>query len=513
MMKMSKKGFNGETNELLNKASGNSIFNRGTDQSSEPGLLVIGDIMLDKYWEGPTTRISPEAPVPVVKIEKETLILGGAANVANNIASLNAPVHLIGFSGQDEAAETLKTALHNAKIQGHLISTNLPTIVKLRVLSQHQQLIRLDFEKILSATHTSKSEYFSKLSKTMTQTLDASPNIKAIILSDYGKGTLSQIQDLIKTAAQKNIPVIIDPKGLDFYKYEGAYLITPNTAEFTAIVGPCENEQEIIQKGKELLTRCKIQNLLLTRGAEGMMLIEQNGEVTHQSAIAQEVFDVTGAGDTVIAVAGLSIALGYDLKNAMHFANAAASVVVGKVGTATVSPEELHFALQTQQLINHPIKTGVLSREELKKAVDAAKLEGEKIVFTNGCFDLLHMGHVEYLEQAKSLGDRLIVAVNSDASVKRLKGESRPILPCEERVNLLAALTCVDFVVSFEEDTPEPLLKLLQPDILVKGGDYDETGIVGHEIVKAYGGKVFPLKLIPGRSTTQIIEKIEKIKN
>jgi D-beta-D-heptose 7-phosphate kinase / D-beta-D-heptose 1-phosphate adenosyltransferase len=473
-----------------------------TNRGETPSLLIIGDIMLDKYWEGSTTRISPEAPVPVVKVEKETLILGGAANVANNIAALEAKVHLMGFCGKDEAAESLKTALKKAQIQHHLIPTDLPTIVKLRVLSQHQQLIRLDFEK----THT--NNHFPELLKATETCLNQHPEIKAIILSDYGKGTLSQIQTLIQIANQKNIPVLIDPKGVDFYKYEGAYLITPNTAEFMAVVGSCENEEMLIQKGKELLARCKIQNLLLTRGAQGMVLIEQNGEITYKNAIAQEVFDVTGAGDTVIAVAGLAIAANYDLKNAMNFANAAASVVVGKVGTATTSPEELDFALQTQNAVNNPIKTGVLSREELKQAVLASKAEGDKIVFTNGCFDLLHMGHVEYLQQAKSLGDRLIIAVNSDASVKKLKGDSRPILPEEERLNLLAALSCADWVVSFDEDTPESLLKLLQPDILVKGGDYDESGIVGHEIVKTYGGKVLPLKLTPGCSTTKIIEKI-----
>jgi D-beta-D-heptose 7-phosphate kinase/D-beta-D-heptose 1-phosphate adenosyltransferase len=491
-------------------------------------ILIIGDLMLDKYWEGSVHRVSPEAPVPVVNIQKESFVLGGAANVAHNIASLEGTAHLIGFCGKDAAAESLHQALDKAHIRHDLIPHEHPTIVKLRVLAQHQQLIRLDFEKNYQQLPpisgkkmaTSPQHYADLMQKTLKNSLKNHPEINALILSDYGKGSLHPIQDLIQIAQEKKIPVMIDPKGSDFSKYRGAYLVTPNFAEFIAVVGSCEQTEDndsesiVIQKAKKLLAETGIQNLLLTRSADGMMLIEQNGDVTYQPALAKEVFDVTGAGDTVIAVAGLAIAAGYDLKNAMHLANAAASVVVSKLGTATLTPEELLRALESEGTQKtSDLKTGVLSREALVTAVNQAKALGHKIVFTNGCFDLLHMGHVEYLKQAKSLGQRLIVAVNTDASVKKNKGPSRPILPEAERMNLLAALSCVDWVVSFDEDTPKALLQLIKPDILVKGGDYDEAGIVGHEIVKAYGGKVYPLKLIPGRSTTQIIEKIEKIEN
>jgi len=463
----------------------------------EAQVLVIGDVMLDRYWEGPVERISPEAPVPVVQIKKDTWILGGAANVAHNISSLMGQVSLIGFCGEDPAAQILKNKLQERGIQTHLISTEHPTIVKLRVLSQHQQLIRLDFEKSYASYDPNK--ILKKMSPLLSQT-------KAVILSDYNKGTLNHIQTLIEKIKAQGLPIIIDPKGVDFARYRGAFLITPNLAEFNAVMGPSESETELIQKAKTLLSTYGIENLLLTRGAQGMTLIEGNGLITHEAAKAKEVFDVTGAGDTVVAVSAMAIAQGYSLKHAMHLANTAAGVVVGKLGTATISPQELHLALQETKTL----PKGVLSPEKLQAAVTQAKVEGDTLVFTNGCFDVLHWGHVQYLKEAKALGDRLIVAVNDDASVSKLKGPHRPIVPIQERMELLASLACVDWVVSFPEDTPRNLLHLLQPDILVKGGDYSESEIVGHEIVKAYGGKVLPLKLLPGRSSTQIIEKIKE---
>lgn len=459
-------------------------------------VLVVGDVMLDKYWHGNTKRISPEAPVPVVHINEAKYILGGAANVANNIAALGGESHLAGFCGNDESGLQLRNILKEANIEAHLVGLNLPTITKLRVLSQHQQLIRLDFEDSF------KSVDASPLLDSIREQLH---NVNAVIFSDYNKGTLEQVSDMIALTNHADIPVIVDPKGNDFNRYKGAYLLTPNFSEFLEVVGPCENDEEIIFKAKALLSEIDVKNILITRGADGMTLVQENGEVHHQATKAQEVFDVTGAGDTVIGVLGMSVGAGYDLKTAMMFANTAAGIVVGKVGTATLSIQELNKALHQTQAIPY----GVVDRETAKIACQQAQLQGDKVVFTNGCFDILHTGHVEYLQTAREQGDCLIVAVNDDDSIKRLKGESRPILPFEERMILLASLECVDWVVGFHEDTPIPLLELLKPDVLVKGGDYCETEIVGHEIVKAYGGSVKPLQLIPGRSTTTIIEKIQ----
>jgi D-beta-D-heptose 7-phosphate kinase/D-beta-D-heptose 1-phosphate adenosyltransferase len=467
----------------------------------DANVLVVGDIMLDQYFVGSTTRISPEAPVPIVKVEKEYAVLGGAANVANNISCLGGKTTLMGFSGSDPKALLLEEKLSASNIHAELVSTHLPTIVKLRILSQHQQLIRLDFEK-----NYDTADHFALLQK-MKSYLNEHPAIKTILFSDYAKGCLKDVQSLIQLAKSHKIRTLIDPKGNDFSKYRGAYLITPNYAEFTAVMGPCANEEEIVSKGKKLLKEYDIQNLLITRGEHGMMLIDELGEVTYEKTLAKEVFDVTGAGDTVIAVLGLSLAAKHPLKVAMHLSNVAAGIVVGKIGTTTVSPKEFHDALHPNEKKN--LQTGIFSRETLKEVVLSAKNQGESIVFTNGCFDLLHLGHVEYLKQAKALGDRLIVAINSDTSIQKLKGQSRPVLPQAERSALLAELSCVDWVVIFDEDTPESLLELLKPDILVKGGDYQESEIVGHEIVKGYGGKVLPLAFIPGRSTTQIIEKIK----
>ena len=459
-------------------------------------VLVVGDVMLDKYWHGNTKRISPEAPVPVVHVTEAQYILGGAGNVANNIAALGGEVLLSGFCGHDEAGLQLRNLIKACHIKEHLVGVNQPTITKLRVLSQHQQLIRLDFEDNFKAADA------SDLHRTVEQ---ACETVGAIILSDYNKGTLESIADMMAIANRKDVKVIVDPKGTDFHKYRGAYLLTPNFSEFEAVVGPCASEAEIVDKACHLMAEIGVQNMLITRGADGMTLVFEDGEVHHQATKAKEVFDVTGAGDTVIAVLGMAVSADHDLKTAMMLANTAAGIVVGKVGTATVTPEELSSVLHKTQHIEH----GILNRQTAKAVLDQAQLQGDTVVFTNGCFDILHVGHIAYLKAARSEGDCLIVAVNDDDSIRRLKGDSRPILPLEERLEMLAALDCVDWVIPFHEDTPIPLLELLKPDVLVKGGDYTETEIVGHEVVKAYGGRVKPLQLVPGRSTTTIIEKIQ----
>ncbi len=466
---------------------------------SKARILVIGDVMLDRYWFGDTARISPEAPVPVVAIKQHDERPGGAGNVALNIAALGAKVTLLGIAGQDEASESLKQQLTHSGVNHEILQfQDIPTITKLRVISRHQQLIRLDFEEKIPAFNSTAliDTYKKHLSHT-----------NLVILSDYGKGTLTCHKELIACAKALNIPVFVDPKGQDFSVYQGATAITPNLKEFETIVGTSENEQIIFQKAQSFLAAFNIKNLLLTRGERGMTLIAKDAEEVHLPAHAREVFDVTGAGDTVIAVLAAAFAAGETLAHAMKLANLAASLVVAKLGAASVSHNELKAALDTAE---HTAPQGMVNEEQLLSAVTQAKLQGKKIVFTNGCFDLLHAGHVTYLQQAKQLGDYLIVAINDDESVKRLKGPSRPINQVTHRMAVLASLGMVDLVTSFKDSTPERLLKLIKPHILVKGGDYTPDQVVGHEIVHAYGGEVRVLGVVKNISTSIMIERIAK---
>jgi D-beta-D-heptose 7-phosphate kinase / D-beta-D-heptose 1-phosphate adenosyltransferase len=461
-------------------------------------VLVAGDLMLDRYWHGATSRISPEAPVPVVKVEQSEDRIGGAGNVALNISALGAGASLVGIVGKDEAAESLSTRLQSAGIHADLqVSATRPTITKLRVISRHQQLLRLDFEDVFEA------EDADQLPQKVEQLLG---NVGALILSDYAKGALQNSQALIASARQAGVPVLVDPKGSDFDAYRGATLLTPNLSEFEAVVGACPNEQALVDKGAELLEQLDIEALLITRSEHGMTLLRKDMPELHLPARAREVFDVTGAGDTVISVLATAIAAGAELPDAVAMANIAAGIVVGKLGTATISMPELRRAISEEQ----GSERGVVNEEQLLVDVADARAHGERIVFTNGCFDILHAGHVGYLEQARKQGDRLILAINSDASVKRLKGEGRPINPVERRMAVLAGLEAVDWVVSFEDDTPERLLELIKPDILVKGGDYSRTEVVGWEIVEGYGGEIKALDFLDDCSTTAIVEKIQE---
>ncbi len=461
-------------------------------------VLVVGDVMLDRYWHGPTSRISPEAPVPVVKVGQIEDRPGGAANVALNVAALGAATRLIGVTGKDESAHILETRLNAANVACDFIKCDeSPTITKLRVISRHQQLIRLDFEEaFVDFDESELMEHFGVALK----------HADAVILSDYNKGCLLNHQELIAAAKARGIPLLADPKGADFAKYRGATLITPNLGEFEAVVGPCLNEAMLVEKGVKLLKELELQALLVTRGEQGMTLIREGQSELHLPARAREVYDVTGAGDTVISTLATALAAGASLPQATALSNVAAGIVVGKLGTAAISAPELRREVSRDQGSD----TGVMTPEQLKIALDDARTQGEKIVMTNGCFDILHAGHVAYLEQAKSLGDRLIVAVNSDESVKRLKGEGRPINPVERRMAVLAALSAVDWVVPFAEDTPHALLHLFEPDVLVKGGDYTVDQVVGAEIVYAYGGDVQVLDMVDDCSTTAIVEKINR---
>ena len=460
-------------------------------------VLVVGDVMLDRYWHGATNRISPEAPVPVVKVEQIEDRPGGAANVALNIAALGAPAWLVGVTGQDEAADSLAERLHAAGVDAHFQRiASQPTIVKLRVMSRHQQLLRLDFEEPFATDADA-------LLADVAQLLD---KVRVLILSDYGKGALQNHQALIQAARACNIAVLADPKGKDFSIYRGASLITPNLAEFEAVVGRCADEAELVAKGLKLLAELELGALLVTRGEHGMTLLRQGFPALHLPARAREVFDVTGAGDTVISTLATALAAGEELPQAVALANLAAGIVVGKLGTATVSAPELRRAVQREQGVGR----GVMTLDQLLPVLEDARAHGEKVVFTNGCFDILHAGHVAYLEQARAQGDRLVVAINDDASVTRLKGPGRPINSVDRRMAVLAGLGAVDWVVSFAEDTPEALLEKVRPDVLVKGGDYGLEGVVGADIVLAYGGDVKVLNFVDSCSTTAIVEKIRE---
>jgi D-beta-D-heptose 7-phosphate kinase/D-beta-D-heptose 1-phosphate adenosyltransferase len=465
-----------------------------TPEFNAARIIVIGDVMLDRYWSGQATRISPEAPVPVVKVKSIEDRIGGAANVALNIAKLGGQVTLLGVIGDDAEGEIVQRLLEaEGVVCDFVVEKSLRSICKLRVMAQHQQLIRLDFED--TPIQFDQAALQSALIRHL-------PKHDVVVFSDYGKGTLVEVSSFIAAAKQAGVKTLVDPKGIDYQPYAEADLITPNLSELKAVVGACHDEQELIEKGRALLAQNKIPTLLLTRGEAGMTLIEAD-QVHSIPAKAKDVFDVTGAGDTVIAVMALCVSLELPLMEAMYLANLAGGIVVGKLGTSTVSLQELTRAMHGARDSFY----GVVAEDELAKLFARARAHNEKIIMTNGCFDLLHAGHVAYLEQAKALGDRLCVAVNSDASVKQLKGESRPINALKERMAVLAALACVDWVVDFTEETPERLYCNLLPDVLVKGGDYSAEQVVGGDCVIKAGGEVKILQFVDGQSTTAMINK------
>jgi D-beta-D-heptose 7-phosphate kinase/D-beta-D-heptose 1-phosphate adenosyltransferase len=460
-------------------------------------VLVVGDVMLDRYWGGSTQRISPEAPVPVVHVDKIEERLGGAANVALNLATLGASVTLAGLVGRDENGKLLSQKAQEQHIDVKFVQAyQCQTITKLRVLSSGQQLLRLDFEKQFSKAD---SKELSDLC------LTALPDYDILVLSDYNKGSLGNMQVLIQAARALAIPVLVDPKAYAVDNYRHATLLTPNMKEFQAMVGLIDSEVTLHQKAQALMQQLDLEALLITRSEKGMTLVQRDQPLLSIPTLAQEVFDVTGAGDTVIAALAGALAAGADLLSACQIANLSAGVVVGKVGTSAVSQEELQIAIEQHAGLHQP---GVVSEEMLEVLVKQAQAQGKKVVLTNGCFDLLHAGHVRYLEQAKALGDKLVVAVNTDASVRALKGDSRPVNTCLKRMSVLAALGSVDWVVSFSEATPLRLINQLTPDFLVKGGDYQAQDIVGYAEVLAYGGVVKVLDFQEDCSTTRMIQSI-----
>lgn len=442
-------------------------------------------------------RISPEAPVPVVQVTQIEERPGGAANVARNLAALGVRTTLVGVTGADDAADHLAALLAAAGITTHLQRrAEVPTITKLRVMSQHQQLLRLDFEQSLAPSGD------DPLPVLVTQLL---ADADLLLLSDYAKGTLADPQPLIAAARARGIPVLIDPKGRDFHRYRGATLLTPNLHEVEQVVGVCANDTILIDNCQRLRKELNLTALLVTLGERGMLLLAEDAAPLHLPTQAREVFDVTGAGDTVIATLAAALAAGVALAEACALANCAAGLAVGKLGTATVTAAELERATGGAEWPT------ILTAEALATAVATAQAQGERVVMTNGCFDLLHAGHVAYLQQARQLGDRLVVAVNDDASVRRLKGIERPINDLAQRMAVLAGLAAVDWICAFSEDTPETLICRIKPDVLVKGGDYQVGQIAGAECVQAHGGTVRILDFVPGCSTSQIIGTIRDV--
>jgi D-beta-D-heptose 7-phosphate kinase/D-beta-D-heptose 1-phosphate adenosyltransferase len=464
-------------------------------------VLVVGDVMIDRYWRGPVQRISPEAPVPVVRVEEEEVRIGGAGNVALNAAMLGATTELLGLVGADAAANQVENMLQAQNVNCYLQRViGSKTISKLRILSRNQQLIRLDSEDNYPAWDPVQlyQDFIARLH-----------DVDVVILSDYAKGALRQVPVLISASRAAGKPVIVDPKDTDFSRYKDATLLTPNLAEFEAVVGHCQSDAEIEERGLALCDSLNLDAILITRSEKGMTLLSRHHTPLHLPTRTQEVFDVTGAGDTVVATLGVAIAAGVSLSEAAVMANVAAGIVVSKLGTATASRQELQKALHRGSEI---YCSGILDIGQLQDQMRSARAEGEIIVMTNGCFDILHPGHIDYLEKARRLGDRLIVAVNDDASVQSLKGTSRPVNPLATRMRMLAALSCVDWVVPFSEQTPEHLYCLLLPDVLVKGGDYSEEEVVGSECVKAAGGSVRILSYLNGHSTSDLIRRIQEKK-
>ncbi|WP_105255820.1 bifunctional D-glycero-beta-D-manno-heptose-7-phosphate kinase/D-glycero-beta-D-manno-heptose 1-phosphate adenylyltransferase HldE [Pseudoalteromonas sp. T1lg75] len=464
-------------------------------------VLVVGDVMLDRYWHGDSGRISPEAPVPVVKVNRLEDKAGGAANVAKNIARLDGQVALLGLIGDDESGQTLQRILAQEHIDSQLVQVvELPTIAKMRVISRHQQVVRLDQEEQFNKEHS------QLLLQRLERVVD---DYDFVLFSDYNKGSLTLIEAMIRVAKDAGKTVLVDPKSPQLSLYRGADYITPNLNEFRLAGGDSSDEQALTASARALIREAGIGAMLLTRSEQGMSLISAT-EKHDFAAQVREVSDVTGAGDTVIATLTVMLGAGMAPADAVELANIAAGIAVSKLGAATVSPEELSRKLG--QYLRENGEHYQAPFESVLQHIEFAKQNGEKIVFTNGCFDILHAGHVRYLAQAKAMGDRLVVGLNTDDSIARLKGPERPINPLEERAMVLSALASVDWVIPFgkveENDTPAKLIEQVSPDILVKGGDYKVEEIAGAEHVLRHGGQVEVLEFLNGCSTSNVISKI-----
>ncbi len=459
-------------------------------QGSHPKILVVGDLMIDHYIYGRCERISPEAPVQVVEIEKEKDLLGGAGNVVNNLLAFGADVTVASVVGDDRAGEWIEKRVEQKGVKSLLLKESRPTTQKSRVIASNQQIVRIDREE----KHDIGLQSQEKILEFIAQN-----SFDVMLLSDYAKGVLtpSLVQAIISL---RKAPVFIDPKGKDYTKYSGADLITPNKKEATEASGiEIVDDVTLRSAGEFLKSKFHIKNVIITLSQDGMAIFDE--DMHKIPTFARDVYDVTGAGDTVLAALGFGVASGLSLYEASKFANLAAGVVVGKVGAATATLEEIEEYEKAAE-----VEVCIKSFDQIEKIAAKLHKEGKKIVFTNGCFDILHLGHVKYLQKAKELGDVLIVGVNADASVRRLKGKSRPINPEFDRAYIVASLKPVDYVVLFEEDTPYNLIKIIEPDILVKGADYKGKEVVGSDIAS----KTVLIDFVDGKSTTKIVEKIKE---
>jgi D-beta-D-heptose 7-phosphate kinase/D-beta-D-heptose 1-phosphate adenosyltransferase len=471
-------------------------------QGKSPRLLVIGDLMIDHYLWGSCERISPEAPVQVVNIEYESSVLGGAGNVINNLSALGAKVDVISVIGGCEISDELKTLLTDIGVNTQYLITQKDRITskKSRIIASQQQVVRYDRESTDEISHESQKEILDTFRSIIT-------DYDAVLLSDYGKGVLTKelTNSLINIANENNKKVLVDPKGLDYSKYKSAYLLTPNKKEASeATQVNIKDDASLTQAITQLKTECDLDVSLITLSEQGVAIYDDKLR-THPT-VAREVFDVTGAGDTVLASLGFALACGYEIDDAVEFSNLAAGVVVGKIGSATATLNEIieYESSLNKSTSDEHIKT----LSEIATLSEELKTRGKKIIFTNGCFDILHAGHVRYLETAKSYGDILILGLNSDRSVTALKGEGRPINIQLDRAYILAALEAVDYVVVFDEDTPYDLIKAIKPHILVKGGDYEGKEVVGQDIAD----ELKLVQFVDGKSTTRTIEKIQQSK-
>ncbi len=467
-------------------------------------ILCVGDVMLDQFIRGTISRISPEAPVPVLHIKDETAVLGGAGNVVRNLEALGSNVTFISVIGKDGNGSQIQNLLKAySKVEAHLlIDKTRVTTTKTRFIAANQQILRTDFEQTQILSSDLETDLLN-LFRSQVKTHDL------VILSDYAKGIFSPqgLTNLIQEARLHEKPVLVDPKGIDFTRYKGATLLTPNRQELAqATLDPLKTQEGLVSVAEKILKDTNIEAMIVTRGPEGMTLVTAAGEVEHLPTQALEVFDVSGAGDTVIATLAASLASGASLSTAMRLANVAAGLVVAKVGTAVVPPDELITALHHQNVEAHEQK--IVSWQKAQDQVQKWKRRGNRIVFTNGCFDLLHPGHVSLLNKAKKAGDRLIVGLNSDSSVQRLKGPSRPIQQEASRAFVLSSLECVDLVVLFEEDTPVDLIKTLKPDVHVKGGDYTIDQLIEAPVIQSYGGEILLIDLVEGQSTTGMVSRM-----
>jgi len=468
-----------------------------------PKILVIGDLILDEYIWGSVNRISPEAPVPVLETKSETMALGGAANVANNLVALDCDVTLIGAIGQDEKGDRLLQAIKNRKIdsRGIFRFIHRPTTSKIRIIAHNQQILRIDKEDNRPITEETESKIVQFVNEVL-------PSMDGVICSDYRKGILTEkvIRAVMHRAQMSKKMVIVDPKSADFSLYKGATALTPNQKEVEqATPIKINNQLDMDRAAEYLMGLTKAETLLITRGKDGMTMYRNKEKPVQIETLAREVADVTGAGDTVVSVFGMMMFSGFEYKESAILSNMAAGVVVEKTGTAVVTLSEIN-SFMTNELLRS--SRTVLELGELQKVVSLGKSVGKKVVFTNGCFDLLHGGHIELLQKSKALGDILVIGLNSDSSVRSLKGENRPIQTQSERAKVLAALKYVDYIILFDEKTPENLIRGIRPDILVKGDDYKITEVVGREIVEGYGARVELIPIVQGHSTTGSIEKI-----